>query len=237
MAERHSTSRPRWRLPTGLAGALFALAFAPTAWASACRVTDFTDRTLTSLNHVERLAFAMQMTRVEYERLRSVPPEDPDHIALITQSASLSDARQSARRAFDALKIENGDGYARFWAHDFLTDEQMRKFADCESARQPGLALYGRSESPGEFHLTYVHITPIGIEQITTKVIASANIGNLEDFEASLAELGPQDNYTARTFALRLKDPSKPAVLVMRAGWETPKFAYIPVYPTKEYAK
>jgi hypothetical protein len=111
----------------------------------------------------------------------------------------------------------------------------MRKFADCESGRQPGLALYGRPGNPGEFHLTYVHVTPIGIEKITTKLIASSNIANTGELEAELAKLGPQDNYPARTFVAKLIDPAKPAVIVMRGGWETPKFAYIPVYPTPDY--
>jgi hypothetical protein len=210
---------------------------APAAWAGACRVTDFTDRPLSSLNQVEKLSFAMQMTRTEYDRLKSAAPGSANYDPLIAKSGSLADAHQAAQSAFNDLAIENGDGYAQFWAQDYLSDEQLRKFADCESARQPGLALYGRSENPSEFHLTYVHITPIGIEKITTKVIASANIANLADLEASLAQLGPQDNYTARTFALKLVDPTKPAVLVMRAGWETPKFAWIPVYPTQNYSK
>ena len=70
-------------------------------------------------------------------------------------------------------------------------------------------------------------------------IVASVQRPNVSDaeFEASLAELGPRDNYTARTFVLRRIDPAKPAVLVMRAGWETPKFTYIPVYPTPDYFK
>jgi hypothetical protein len=209
---------------------------APAAWAGACRVTDFTDRPLISLNQVEKLSFAMQMTRTEYDRLKGAEPGSVNYDPLIAKSASLADAHQAAQSAFNDLAIENGYGYARFWSHDYLIDEQLRKFADCESARQPGLALYGRSESPGEFHLTYVHITPIGIEKITTKVIASANIANVAELEASLAQLGPQDNYTARTIALKLVDPKKPAVLVMVSVWESPKFDWIEFFTTQFYS-
>jgi hypothetical protein len=207
------------------------------AMAGACRVTDFTDRPLASLNELERLSFVTQMTRTEYEKLKAAAPGGPNYYDLIARSPSLPDARQAAHDRLDSLKLENVDEYAKFWAHDYLSDEQIRKLADCESGRQPGLALYGHSEAPGEFHLTYVHVTPVGIEKITTRVVASANIANIADLEKSLSELGPQDNYTARTFPLRLTDPAKPAVLVMRAGWETPKFAYIPVYPTPTYLK
>ena len=31
------------------------------------------------------------------------------------------------------------------------------------------------------------------------------------------------------------EDASKPAIIVMRAGWETPKIVYIPTYPTPDY--
>jgi hypothetical protein len=106
---------------------------------------------------------------------------------------------------------------------------------DCTSQRQPGLTVAGRSETPSSFHLTFTHITPIGIEKITTRVVASYNLANIRDLEAVLAKLGPRDNYTAQTFALKLEKPGKPAVLVMRAGWETPKIIYIPAYPTPKY--
>jgi hypothetical protein len=129
--------------------------------------------------------------------------------------------------------MDHVDDYAQIWWHDFLTDEQIRKLADCESHRQPGLALYGRRENAGQFNLTYVHITPIGIEKVTTKVIASSNIANVSELEADLARLGPQDNYVARTFPLKLADPARQAVLVMRAGWESPKFIYIIGAPPK----
>ncbi|MGE3690910.1 MAG: hypothetical protein AB7F98_05975 [Novosphingobium sp.] len=225
--------RNRFALPALAAG--LALGAAQLAMAGACRVTDFTDRTLSSLSEAQRLSFAVQMTTTEYNRLKAAAPGSANYYGLIANSASLPAARQAARDRLYSLKLDNVMEYAAFWAHDFLTDEAIRKFADCESGRQPGLALYGRSENPGEFHLTYVHITPIGIEKITTKVIASDNVANIEELKADLAALGAQDNYTARTFVARLVDPSNPATIVMRGGWETPKFAYIPVYPTPDY--
>ena len=210
---------------------------APLAMASACRVTDFTERTLASLSEVQRLSFVVEMTPTEYARLKAAAPGSANYYELIGKSATALEARQAARSKLESLRVENIDDYRRFWASDYLTDEQLRKLADCESSRQPGLAVYGRSEDPSTFHLTYVHITPIGIEKILTRVVASANIANLAELEAALAELGPRDNYTARTFALRLSDPKKPAVLLLRAGWETPKLVYIPVYPTPDYFK
>ena len=220
-----------WR---ALAGALL-LGTAVPALAGPCRVTDFSDRPLSSLNEVERLSFAVQMTRTEYDRLKAAQPGSPNYYELIAKSDSLPAARQAARDRLYSLKLDNVMEYAVFWAHDWLSDEAIRKYADCESGRQPGLTLYGRSENPGEFHLTYVHVTPIGIEKITTRVIASDNVANIDQLKADLATLGPQDNYIARTFAAKLIDPTKPAVIVMRGGWETPKFAYIPVYPTADY--
>ncbi|MEZ5744795.1 MAG: hypothetical protein R3D89_14005, partial [Sphingomonadaceae bacterium] len=178
-----------------------------------------------------------EMTRTEYDKLRAAPVGNPNHYPLITESEGISEAREAAYAKLESLNVENIDYYRKLWSSNFLTDEGLRKFADCESGRQPGLATYGRFEAPGQFHLTYVHITPIGIEQITTKVVASKNIANIAEFEASLEELGPQDNYVARTFPLKLADPAKPAVLVMRAGWETPLFTYIPLHPTPDYFK
>lgn len=221
---------------TLLIAALAAMALAaPAANARACRVTDFTDRSLASLHEVERLALVTEMTRTEYDRLKAAAPGTANHYPLLANSASLPEARAAARERFESLHLDNVDEYRKVWGVDFLGDEAMRKLADCESGRQPGLALYGRPGAPGMFHLTYVHITPIGIEKITTKVIASANIANIADLEADMAALGPRDNYTARTVALKIADPSKPAVLVLRGGWETPKFLYIPVYPTPDY--
>jgi len=207
------------------------------ALARACRVTDFTTRTMASLNEMQRLSLVTEMTRTEYQRLKAAAPGTPDHYPLLVDSASLPEARQAAYARLEALHLDNVDDYRKVWAADFLTDEAMQKLANCESSRQPGLSLYGRPDAPGTFHLTYVHITPIGIEKITTRVIASANIANIADLEADMAALGPRDNYTARTVALKIADPAKPAVLVLRGGWETPKFLYIPVYPTPDYAK
>lgn len=221
---------------TGLElAALALLAAAQPALARACRVTDFTDRSLSSLTEVERLSFVTEMTRTEYDRLKAAPAGSPNHYDLLVSSASLPEARQAARAKLESLHLDNVDEFRKVWGADFLTDEGVQKLANCESARQPGLALYGRPDTPGTYHLTYVHITPIGIEKITTRVVASSNIANIGDLEADMAALGPRDNYPARTVALKIADPTKPAVLVLRGGWETPKFVYIPVYPTPDY--
>jgi hypothetical protein len=209
--------------------------WAPPAHAGACRVTDFTQRGLSSLNEVERLSFVNQMTQTEYQRLKAVPKGDPNFYALLSDSASLPAARAAAQEKLESFGIQNVDYYQRIWASDYLTDEELRRFADCTSSRQPGLDAYGRSESPSRFNLTIVHLTPIGIEKVTTSVVASRNISNVDAVDKYLADLGAKDNYTARTISLDITDPTKPAVLIMRAGWETPKFIYIPPYPTPAY--
>lgn len=225
-------------LPSALGlAACIALLVPSAATAAACRATDFTDKPLSALEEVQRLSFVTEMTRTEYDRLKAEPEGSTDHHPLITDSEGISEARAAAYTKLESLGVENIDHYRKLWSSNFLSDEGLRKFADCESGRQPGLATYGRFEKAGTFHLTYVHITPIGVEQITTKIVASKNIANIGEFEASLEELGPQDNYVARTFPLKLADPSKPAVLVMRAGFETPLFTYIPLHPTPDYFK
>lgn len=219
----------RTRLAAAFA-ALATLSLAQPALARACRVTDFTDTALSSLSEVQRLSLVTEMTRTEYDRLKAAPPGSANHYELLAKSASLPEARQAAHAKLESLRLDNVDDFRKVWGQDFLSDEGVRKLADCESARQPGLALYGRPDAPGTFHLTYVHITPIGIEKITTRVIASSNVANIADLEADMAALGPRDNYTARTVPLKIADPAKPAVLVLRGGWETPRFFYIPVY-------
>ena len=221
--------------PAVIAAALIALAASP-AFAT-CRVTDFSDRALTSLDEVQRLSFVSQMERTEFDRLKPKPQGDPNHDAIIASSASAVEARSAAWAKLEALKMDNIDDYRSVWRSDFLSDEQLRNYTDCITARQPGLVMAGRLEGPGLFHLTFSHLTPIGIEKIPTRLIASHNIANVAEFEAHLAELGWQDNYKARTFPLRIADPAKRAVVVVRAGWETPVFFYIPVYPTAEHLK
>lgn len=212
------------------------LAWAPAAMA-ACRVSDFTSKPLASLNEVERLSFASQMTQTEYDKLHGLPPGSPNYYELIAKSAAVAGARQTARAQLADLTVENVDDYRKVWASDFLTDEELQRFTNCTSGRQPGLTVAGRSDGPGKFNVTFAHITPIGIEKITTRLVASYNIANVGELEAFLTALGPRDNYTAQTFPLQLIDPSKRAVLVLRAGWETPKFVYIPIYPTPQYFK
>jgi hypothetical protein len=212
-----------------------ALFISGAAMAAACRVTDFTDRALSSLSEVQRLAFVTEMTRVEYERMKTAAPGSENHYSLITNSESITAARQAARDKLATLNIENIDDYRRLWSSDFLTDEQLRKFLDCMSAREPGLKVAGRREGPTAFNLSFTHITPIGIEKITTKLVATYNIANVAELDAALEAIGPQDNYTARTVPLTIIDPTKRAVVVMRAGWETPRFVYIPAYRTTPY--
>ena len=217
-----------------VAGAVAGLA--PAAMA-ACRVTDFTDKPLSALNEVQRLSFTGQMLRTEYERLRAAKPGDPNHYALIANSTSHAAAKQAAIARLQATMIENIDDYRAIWASDFLTDEGQRKFTDCVTSRQPGLAVAARSEAPGLVHMSFSHLTPIGIEKIAIKLVATRNVANADEFEAFLGNMGFKDNFSAVTFPVRLIDPSKRAVIVMRAGWETPKFVYIPVYPTGDIVK
>jgi len=216
-------------------GVLLAMVCSSQVAMASCRVTDFATKPLSALNEVEQLSFASQMTQTEFDKLHALTAGNDNYIQLVGSSTSVVDARQAARAKLEGLHVDNIDDYRRIWRSDFLTDEQLRHYADCTSQRQPGLTVAGRSESPSEFHLIYTHITPIGIEKITTRVVASYNITNIKELVAALSKLGPQDNYTAQTFALKLEDPGKPAVLVMRAGWETPKFIYIPPYPTPKY--
>jgi hypothetical protein len=222
--ENNHIVQSRWLL-AGLA--LAALAQVPAA-ASPCRVTDFTDKPLSALSEVQRMAVITEMTRTEYMRFKAAAPGSPNHHKLVTDSTDISAAREAARAKFATLKLDNVDDYRQVWASDFLNDDQLRKYTNCITQRQPGLVAAGRFETPTTFHLTYSHITPIGIEKIRTVLVASYNIANAKELEASLEALGPQDNYAARTFPLVLEDPAKRAVLVLRAGWETPRFLYIP---------
>jgi hypothetical protein len=205
------------------------------AMASACRITDYTDKPLSALNGVERLSFLSELTPTEFQKIKASEPGKPDYSEIVARSNTAAAARNTARDQLISLKIDNVEGYRQIWATDFLSDEQMRHFADCVSGRYPGLTVMGRPVDPSHFNLTYVHITPIGIEKIITRVLASGNVANIRELDASLAELGPQDNYTARTFTLVREDPTRPSIVVMRAGWETPKIIYIPVYPTPDY--
>lgn len=228
MTVRSSIHRPRLARCARLGLYAVAALTAGQALAAPCRVTDFTDKTMADLSEVQRLAVVSEMTRTEYDRIKASAPGSPNHFALVAASVTITDARQAAFDRFASLKLDHVDDYRRVWASDFLTDEQLRKFTMCISQRQPGLTLAGRFEAPGEFHLTYAHMTPIGIEKIRTQLIASYNIANVAEIEAAFDELGPQDNYAARTVPLRLSDPARRAVLVLRAGWESPRFVFIP---------
>ncbi|MDG2004219.1 MAG: hypothetical protein P8J20_12895 [Novosphingobium sp.] len=219
-----------------LAAASVVIMTAP-AHAAACRVTDFTDKPLSKLREVQRLSFATEMTQTEYDRIRGEQPSSANYYELIASSANIREARQAAQTKLETLQIENIDSYRLVWASDFLSDDQLRKFTDCISSRQPGLLVRGRSEGPATFHMTFTHITPIGFEKITTKLVASFNIANADELEQYLDDIGLQDNYSAKTFALQISDPAKRGVVVMRGGWETPVFLYIPAIPTKDFSE
>ena len=218
----------------GVAAAVTLALASTTAMASACRITDYTDKPLSALNGMQRLSFLTEMTPTEFQKIKAARAGDPNYDEIVAKSGTAPDARRAARDKLISLKVDNIDGYRQIWATDYLSNEQMRHFADCVSGRYPGLTVMGRPADPGKFDLTFVHVTPIGIEKITTRVLASGNVANIKELEASLAELGPQDNYPARTFSVVREDATKPAIIVMRAGWETPKIVYIPVYPTVE---
>jgi hypothetical protein len=207
------------------------------ALASACRITDYTDKPLAALNGVQRLSFLSELTPTEFDKIKAAGPGDPNYSEIVAKTATAGETRRAAREQLISLKVDNIEGYRQIWATDYLSDEQMRRFADCVSGRYPGLTVMGRPVDPSRFSLTYVHVTPIGIEKIATRVLASGNVANIKDLAASLAELGPQDNYTARTFMVVREDPAKPAIIVLRAGWETPKIVYLPVYPTPDYVR
>lgn len=213
------------------------LALAPTAWGAACRITDFTDRTLSSLNEVQRLSFVSHMTQTEFDRLKEAAPGSENYYSLIVESSSVKEAREKAIEKLETLDIPSVDGYRNIWATDYLTDEQLKRFTNCVSGREPGLTVAGRPESPSRFNLVLTHLTPIGIEKIRTRLVASYNVANVDELEAFLASIGMVDNYPAKLFPLKLIDPSKRAVVVLRAGWETPDIIYIPPYPTPDYFK
>ncbi len=224
--------RPLGRLGywTGLLVGTLALFSAPAAMA-ACRVSDFTDIPLTSLSEIQRLAYVSQMTRTEYDSLKQSAPGSKDYYPLIAKSASAVEAKKNAQSKLESLHIDNSADYAKFWALDYLTDEKLREYVTCSSKRRPGLVFGGRLDKPGIFNLSFAHITPVGVEKIRLQVVASRNITNISQFEKFLKGLGEQDNFTAQTFSLHLSNRNERAVVVMRAGWETPNFVYIPAYP------
>jgi hypothetical protein len=216
-----------------LCAAILLLASPPAA-SAACRVTDFTDRPLSSLNELERLSFVTQMTQTEFDKLKAAAPGSANYHALIATSPTVIAARQAAKDKLASLKIENVDDFAKIWRSDFLSDEQLQKMTACSSQRSPGVTFAGRPDGPGRFNLTLTHLTPVGVEPITIRLVASYNIANIDEFEAALTKLGSQDNFAAQTYPLRLKDPTKRAVVIVRAGYETPAAIYIPAYPTPE---
>jgi hypothetical protein len=223
-----------WLQPWTLVLLAFAGLAAVNAARATCRVSDFTTTPLSSLKEIERLSFVRQMTQTEYDKLKHANKGDPSYYSFIADSATRAQAKLAAQKALDGLHMQNTDDYASIWASDFLTDEQQRDFITCSSHRRPGIVFAGRLAKPDTFNLSFAHLTPVGIEKIRLQVIASRNISNIGQFEAFLTGLGEKDNYTAETFPLMLANPGERAVLVLRAGWETPLFIYIPAYPLPE---
>jgi hypothetical protein len=208
----------------------------PVAALASCRVTDFSDHPLSSLSDAERLSFMRQMTQTEYDRLKGAAPGSPNYVPLIANSANYGEARSAAETKLFTLQsqMQNVEDFATIWASDFLTDEKMRQFVTCSSSRRPGIVFAGRHADPNTFNLSFAHLTPIGIEKIRLRLVATHNIANADQLEAFLDGLGEKDNYTAETFPLTLSKPGERAVVVVRAGWETPLFIYIPPYPAPE---
>jgi hypothetical protein len=66
------------------------------AAAAACRVTDFSDKSLASLDEPHRLSFVLKMTRTEYMRLKAEKPGSPNYYDLLANSAPLPEARAAA---------------------------------------------------------------------------------------------------------------------------------------------
>lgn len=184
--------------------------FAADCALAACRVTDFSSAPLASLEEVQRLSFVQQMTQTEYDRLKQLKPGDPDYYSIIADSASRIEPRKAAREKLDGVQVvaspadllqatpyRSAGAYAAIWASDWLSDDQLRKFVACSSNRRPGLVYAGRLADPKTFSLSFAHLTPIGIEKIRLRVVASRNIANIEDFQAFLDKLGDRDNFGA----------------------------------------
>jgi hypothetical protein len=224
--------RPKGRAQAWAAalGAIAIAAQAPAA-AAACRVSDFLDRPLATLSELQRAAFVAQMTPTEYARIKSAAPGAPLHDAFVAGSTDLAQAQAGAQAKIDALKLENSAQYQKVWATDFLSQEALEKYLVCSSLQRPGLWLSGRSQGPGVFTAVLAHYLPVGVEKISLRVVAHDNIANIDDFKAFLKSLGEQDYFTVRSFPLKLADPGQRAVLIVRAGYETPTWLYIPVYP------
>lgn len=205
--------------------------FANFVHARACRVTDFTDLNLNQLDNFRQLAMLSEITATEFKRLKQAKPGDDNYHKIVDESESVAMVNKLAFLALEELGTENFDGYRKVWASDFLTDKAAEDFADCISAREPGLTIVGvPGKDASEFRITLAHITPIGIEQILTRLVAFHNIANIKEFEQFLTDIGPQDNYTAKSFVLKKEDAEKRSVVILRAGWETPDFVYIPSY-------
>jgi hypothetical protein len=217
----------RLTLAAGFIAASLALAGLPAD--AACRISDFMDQPLSALAPVQRLAFIAQMTPSEYDHLKA-SGADP----LLVASGRLAEARQTAQARLDGLKLEDSAGYQKVWASDFLSEAALGRYILCSSQQRPGLWITGRPSAPGVFTAVFAHYLPVGVEKITLRVVAADNIANIEDFKAALAALGAKDFFTVQSFPLKLADPTKRAVLILRSGWEHPTWLYIPAYPAPD---
>lgn len=218
------------RYAIGVVGAAWLLASTNAAFA-ACRVSDFMMRPLNTLTEIERLSFVSQMTQTEFNKFKSAPATSGDHYALISDSANVGEARDHAQAKIDSLGLEDSNAHAKVWAIDFLDDDGLTHYVNCSSQQRGGLWLGARPVSPGAFNLAFAHNLPVGVEKIGIRVIASDNIGNLDQLKTFLEQLGKRDFFPVQNFALTVADKNKPAVLIMRAGYETPESLYLPVYP------
>ena len=212
-----------------LAGGPALLAASPTL--AACRLSDFTTRSLASLSEIERLAVVTQMTRTEFARFHSFGPGDPNHYPLVASSSNLLQAKQRAQASIDALGLPNGAELAKFWASNLLDDKGLKDYTVCIASQTVGLWMRAREVRPGAISMVFGHVRPVGVGPYPVTVVTSENIANVARLVAYLQKLGPRDQYFGEAYTLVLKDRSKPASLTMKFGEETPRTLYIPASP------
>ncbi len=219
----------RW-LSKAMLLATLALLPATSAFA-ACRLSDFTTRSLSSLSEIERLSAVTQMTRTEFAKFHALGLNDPNYYALITASANALQAKQRAQAAIAVLGMEQGSEYAKFWAANMLDDKALKDYTMCLAQQNVGIWMRARVARPGVITLHFSHTRPVGVGPYPLAVVASQNIRNISQFVAHLQQLGPRDQFFGETFALQLADRTKPASLTMKFAEETPRTLQIPASP------
>lgn len=222
-------------LPRALLAAALALLPATSAFA-ACRLSDFTTRSLSSLSEIERLSFVTQMTRTEFSKFHALGPNDPNHYALITASANALQARQRAQAAIAALGMEHGPEYAKFWTSNLLDDKALKDYTMCVAQQNVGLWMRARTARTGVVNMVFAHTRPVGVGPYPIVVTGSQNIRNIPQLTRMLQQLGPRDQFFGETFALQLADRTKPASLTMKFAEETPRTLHIPAAPAPNVA-